>query len=434
MRRKTVEQIKNLFKSQNLISIVWFLFGLQLVTANVTKHSIYYQITGGLFILACFYLLVRDIGVKLEKHHLIDLARKNLYYIPYLIFVFYNILLLLFGNVFDFSNSLGMIKTISINLILYILIFNFLLLANDTDKLLKTYISSMAIANILILIIFWESILAGERLAFSWGDDVSTYQLFGISVRTAGPNGIAYYSAIALLLAVYVFLKQKGRTKYLYLFYIILFVFTIFTTGSRKGLLIIAIGAFFLPLLLTRKGKKFKLLYGLIGAISTIILLFLTQFIPFLYDMIGERLNRIVISIITGEVVDISMDTRIKLIEMATTYISANPIFGYGLDAFRKMGPWGIVTDNNYLDILVSSGFIGLIIYYSYAALVILDYLKIKEKDRLLNVFFMIFLINIFLDFFSVTYFERNFGYVNVMIFYILIRKKDETHWKKTSS
>lgn len=372
---------------------------------------------------------------KLEKQFFLDIVATNKYYVISFCFILYNFLLILLGNVHDVSNSIRMFKTICINLVLYILIFNFLMYANNREKLLKIYIHSMAISNILILFIFREAVLAGERLAFSWGDRVSSYELFGVEVITTGPNGIAYYSGIAFILTTYLLLKQKNNFKYLYLFYNFLFIITILATGSRKGLLIIAIGMFFLPLLVTKRSKKFKLLYGISGTITVAFLLLLTQIIPFLYDMIGARIERIFLSIFTGEVIDVSMDTRITLVDSALNLISANPLFGYGLDAFRIMGPWGIVTDNNYLDILVSSGIIGLIIFYAYAGFVIYDYFTIKEKSSLVKIFFLIFCINLFLDFFSVTYFERNFGFVNVMLFYILMQEKgrNRIEYKKIS-
>ena len=419
-----LNKIQLRLKSINFISIVWFLFVLQMVAGNVAKHSIYYQISGGLFILSSIIYLVKNLGFRWEKQYFMDLAAKNKYYIIFFCFIIYNALLIFLGNTANFSNSFGMLKTISINFILYVLIFNFLMLENHREKLIKLYVNAMVISNIIILFIFRESVMAGERLAFSWGNRVSSYQLFGVEVVTAGSNGIAYYSGVALILSVYIFLKLKDKIKYLYLSYILLFILTILTTGSRKGMLIIATGLIILPLLITKNSRKFKLIYGVSAFFAGVISLVLTQTIPFLYDMIGERIARIFLSIFTGEVIDVSMDTRITLVDSALNLISSNPIFGYGLDAFRVLGPWGIVTDNNYLDILVSSGIIGLLIFYTYAVFVIYDFITIKEKSDLVKIFFLIFCLNLVLDFFSVTYFERNFGFVNAMLFFVLMSEK----------
>ena len=101
-------------------------------------------------------------------------------------------------------------------------------------------------------------------------------------------------------------------------------------------------------------------------------------------------------------------------------------MWGYGLDAFRIIGPWGIVTDNNYLDILVSSGSIGFLIYYSFVVLVIWDYFTLKNKPDLVKILFSVFLLILIMEYGSVTYFERNVGIVYLLVFSIfkIERKK----------
>src|SRR5699024_4855189 len=122
------------------------------------------------------------------------------------------------------------------------------------------------------------------------------------------------------------------------------------------------------------KNKK-RIFYGAISVIFLIIVYFLIMNIPTFYDLIGSRVNELVNLALGRNVEDTSINTRMRLIEIAIDFFIDKPIFGYGLDSFRLIGPWWIVADNNYLEILVSSGIIGFLIYYSYVILVLKDYL-----------------------------------------------------------
>jgi O-antigen ligase len=305
--------------------------------------------------------------------------------------------------------------TIVINFVLFVLIYCFLTYVKDTEKLLKMYISIIALCDIIILFVFRGSLLSG-RLAFSWGDYVSSYKLLGIEVITDGSNGIAYFSAIAILFSTYLFIKKQNKIKYLLCDF--LFLFSILATGSRKGIIILVIGLLFLLNLLGKKSQK--IIYIMIAIAFIILLFYLIQTVPALYKIMGSRLEGLYNLVLRRDVNDSSISTRQRLIQQAISFIKKRPMIGHGLDAFRIMGPWGIVSDNNYLDILVSSGIFGFLIYYSYIPLVLHDYFKLKKKSDFCKIFFFVFLLNVIMELGQVTYFERNFGFFYAMLFYIL--------------
>lgn len=391
-------------------SVCWFLLALQLLMANITKHSVYYQISALMFMFSSFLYLFLHKGIRINK-----------YYIIIFIFIIYNLIIITLGDVINKTHSINMVKTISINLILLILFYSFIAYVHDTEKLLKLYVKISAITDIIILFIFRDTLNTG-RLAFSWADSVSSYKFFGIEVITAGSNGIAYFSAIAFLLSSYLFFI-KGN-KCIYLFYDLLFVCIILLTGSRKGIFILVIGFVCLINILSKHVKKVP--YIIVAIMIAISIYFLSQNIPLLYEIMGSRLNELFNLILKKQVSDSSINTRMRLIEMAIAFAKEHPIFGYGLDAFRILGPWGIITDNNYLEIIVSSGIVGFIIYYSYIIFVLRDYFLLKNKSKICKLFFIIFILNLIIEYGSVTYFERNFGFINAMLFYILQAEKKE--------
>ena len=403
--------------SLSISNICWFLFGLQVFMSNVTKHSIFYKLSASLFIGLCFLYLLTHKAIKINKYYLITL-----------VFVIYNAIFIFLGDVTNAYHSFQMLKTISINLVLYILTYSFLVYTSNTDKLIKLYINISALSNLVILFMFRDSLFTG-RLAFSWGNSVSSYQLFGINVITSGSNGIAYYSAIGFLFSAYLFLTNRKKVRYV--LFNLLFVFTIFATGSRKGLIILAVSCVFLINILNKKSKK--VVYGIIAIGLIILTYFLTKNVPALYEVIGSRMEELFNLILNKSVNDASINTRMTLIKIAVDFIKAQPIFGYGLDAFRIIGPWEIVSDNNYLDILVSSGIIGFIIYYSYVLLVLYDYWRIKKKSNICKIFFFVFILNLIMEYAQVTYFERSYGIINTMLFYILYNERKGDKNEKTS-
>lgn len=386
--------------------IIWLLFSLQFIVHNVAKHSLYYQIIAGLFIVVGFVFLYFHKAIIFSKYH-----------ISIILFIIYNLALILCGVTIDPGHSLRMVITVSLNLILSIIIYSYLVFADDTEKLLKIYIYSSLISIVIILYIFKDSLFLG-RLAFSWKDNLSSYKLLGLEVITAGPNLIAFFSAISFILATYLFMQKKMAR---YLLYDIIFLFTILITGSRKGMFVAAAG-FIITLLILSKGQK-KWMVIVSGLAFCALMYMLSQIIPALYNIMGSRLNELLNLIMGKPVADSSINTRLALIEMAIAYFRERPLFGYGLDSFRLMCPWNIVTDSNYLDIVISSGLVGGLIYYSYAIMVLYDYFSIKNKTEIYKIFFWLFILTLIIEFGSVTYFERTYVFMNTIHFYLLKKR-----------
>lgn len=388
-------------------SIIWFLLEAFLIFANIAKHSFLFQIAATIFIIICtIYLLNKKI--KISK-----------YFYPQLIFIIYNIVLIIAGAA-EFPNiSYDMVVTISINALLMILIFNFVINEKDINKLIRCYIAASFICSIVILFIYKNTLFTG-RLGFSWGSNISTYNLFGIPVSSSGSNGIAFLASIAASMLLYYVIQNKKSI--LYLLFSAPFIITILASGSRKGILYLCIGIL-LVLVIMNKGTKRAFLF-FVGIISCITLYMVIQSIPMIYQVSGTRFQEL-IHLFTGNAVDdASINTRISLINMGTEYFLKRPIFGYGLDAFRALCPWAIISDNNYLEILVSSGIIGAIIYYSYVFVILFDYVSIKNKSEISKIMFWLFTIILIMQFGSTTYYERNFDFFNVILFSVLYMNK----------
>jgi len=387
--------------------LCWLLLGAVLVAANIAKHSVVFQaVSAGYLVMSFFHLLVHN-AIRIIKYHIISM-----------LFILYNIILIFAGTVVNQSHSYDMVKTISINLFLSVMVYSLFLYTGDKMLMLKTYVNASVISAAVILYVFRGSLFSG-RLAFSWGEAVSDYSLLGIRVITAGSNGIGLFSSIAFILSTYLLLRSQ---KIRYFFYDILFMITVLATGSRKGLIILILGFFLLINLMYQRKKKLIIIS--IGIVSCILLYYLIIVVPALYEVMGSRVEEFIHLIWKGESSDTSINTRIRLLEIGSAMFRQKPIFGYGLDAFRVICPWGIVTDNNFLEIVVSSGILGFFLYYSYVPVVFYDYIKIQEKSEIVKLFFWIFLLLLCLEYGSVIYFERNYDLIHCMLFFVLFFEK----------
>lgn len=69
--------------------------------------------------------------------------------------------------------------------------------------------------------------------------------------------------------------------------------------------------------------------------------------------------------IIRGTSNDLSVASRYKMIEFGLNCFRESPIVGHGIDAFKNLYPYKeAYAHNNYIELLVDVGIIGLIIYY----------------------------------------------------------------------
>lgn len=385
----------------------WMLLGVMMVFANIAKHSVIFQTSSGAFLIVSFFYLLLKKAIRIAKYHLITL-----------LFIVYNIILILLGIAVDAEHSYKMVVTVSLNLLLSVLVYSMFVYFNDVGRMLRTYVNVSVISVIVILFVYRDSLFGG-RLAFSWGDTVSNYNLFGINVITAGSNGIGFFSSIAFIVSSYLFITSR-RSRYF--FYDVLFAVTILATGSRKSLVILILGLFLVITIVFEKSKKW--LYISIGAGLCVLLYLLMTSIPALYEVMGSRMEELFHLLMNQKVSDSSINTRMRLIEISMEFFKQRPVFGYGLDAFRVIGPWGIITDNNYLEIAVSSGVIGLVIYYSYTVFAFLDYIRLQKKSNVCKLFFGIFVLILAMEYGSVIYFERSFDFVHTMLFFILFIEK----------
>ncbi|MGH4140377.1 O-antigen ligase family protein [Clostridium sp.] len=311
----------------------------------------------------------------------------NYYFLLYVLFIIYNFFNISENKAIDSIVASAMLRTLVLNLILYFFMFNYVVLRNNLFVTIRQFINVTMLLTVIIVAISLPTLFK-DRLG----------NAIGINA-----NEIAIYAAISFLMVLFNYLKlntRKDLRKLMWFGIVVLF------TGSRKGLLMMAIG-YVIILYLLYPRKKFKHTVSIM--LMVVICYLLIMNVPTLYNIIGNRVQAGFSMFSSNEIEEGSLVSRISYINLGWDYIKDNPWRGYGLDCFALIdGSYGVYSHNNFIEILFSSGIIGFVIYYINYIIIIIKgfHMKVEEKSYT-KLFTTITLILIFAEYGMVTYFDR---------------------------
>lgn len=204
-------------------------------------------------------------------------------------------------------------------------------------------------------------------------------------------NTIGMNVAISALIAIFLIKNSKIKlVRFYYVLLIILFTLIALLTGSKKALFILF---FSISLYIILSSKKYKISKSLIILFLGSLGFYLIFNVPFLYEVLGSRIDSFLADFTGTGVTDRSTVLRMSMIEQGINFFQQQPIFGYGINNFRHL--FGQVTGsyeyahNNYIELLVGIGMIGTLIYYT-GHLYILKKTFMKSDNWLAFVFVII--------------------------------------------
>ena len=258
---------------------------------------------------------------------------------------------------------------------------------NKLITMLQILVISYSIFNVVI----WQKSAGGHwlivvvaALAACTLSFIEPTKYIGADGRMHGTVGNANLLALLLITAtvvsvVYTFIFKKIILKLLatgiafFLFYMVI------ETGSRKGM---AGGVILLCIVMSVFSQflyhvsKTKFLIGIVAGVC--VLIAAGGYV--LSSQHGHRLSGLVEAADRGDISDAdrSMAGRIMMYEVALNTSLENPVFGIGLNNFREVRPVqafaskiGSYSHSNYLELLVSTGFLGMVFYVSiYGAII----------------------------------------------------------------
>jgi O-antigen ligase len=290
------------------------------------------------------------------------------------------------------------IKALLINLAALGLISSIIQTEKDIIQLLRLIVYAIAINAFYILFhldfsLIGEVQIGAELLGGRWNGNT-----IGIMMSLS--------SLISLVLIKF---EAKRHNKSVYILSIILTTIIALFTGSRKAVFFILFGFTMYTMM---KSKKNKIINFIKASIILLVAYQAIMNIPGLYKVLGIRLEGLISNFTGKGTVDHSTVLRMEYIEYGIEWFKSNPIFGYGINNYRVLlgKEIGTVTysHNNYIELLVGVGIIGIIIYYSGYLYVLINISKsaFKKKDPLFILLFIMLIAVLIAQYGFVTYYD----------------------------
>lgn len=230
---------------------------------------------------------------------------------------------------------------------------------------------------------------------------------------------VASFFGILSIITFYFVFIEKNTKCYVYIFQIVVTVLS----GSKKGLILI-----FVPVILYffKIGLKSIRNFTIFVVVLLIIVVAIFK-VPLLYNVIGYRildaLNELgmVQDVILPEsaIIDESTKKRVEMMETAWKMFSQKPILGWGWNAFAILAGYGYYCHNNYLEIMVSMGIVGFLIYYAMPMTLLAGSIMQTDKNKRFLCISLIFSM-LFLDISSITIYDQVIVYFIYAFLFLL--------------
>lgn len=337
----------------------------------------------------------------------IILKRENIFYInkmilSYFIFTIFCLASVFWAVNFDYSSEyMFKLLVICINLIV---IYNLFRLYNLENTILYG----------IILGSFYNYLIA-------FGIIHVNYEIYEFN-RFVGSVGNSNKLAIVMLLSIFssLILLTIIKNNWLKIFFylnILLASYGIFLSASKKAIILGPI-----LLLATFDKKSFKLKNIFISLVSLItIFIIVSQFIDFTLlsdklSLLEKRFSGLTGFALGNDFVDYSTKERAMLLVKGFELFQDTPLIGVGIDNFRHF--FRLYAHNNYLELLVDIGIIGLVLYYLIYILIIKQLINMNNS-YLKKYFIVTIFIFLIMDFTTVTYSVKLIIFTLLYIFYV---------------
>jgi O-antigen ligase len=244
-------------------------------------------------------------------------------------------------------------RRLAISVIQVVLFGNLLLpYFRDLEANIHIFLHGIMIAAFALLFRIFVSTPLDVLLATRWGSTVSI-----------NANQVGLILAFGSLVALYYGITLR---KLVFLLPALIFGLSSLFSGSRKAIVIIVLGSLIL-ILLTRKATFSSIFELSISLLVLLGILYLSFTWEPLYKVLGNRIETLVSFFTEGET-DGSTSVRFEMIEKGWEMALERPVLGHGLASFAELAGYGFYAHNNYIELLFSLGFVGLLWYYIFIA------------------------------------------------------------------
>lgn len=378
---------------------------ISLFTPNTLNDLVY--IMTFLTIISVYKLLVSSTFRR-------ALTTKTTYSFLVWLIVFFLFIILHYYIFPKYHNSFSLIKTFRI--LAPIIIFVIWTASIPSNLLLQFVGKCSVIITVPIIIVLLNSIGLSELLIGSRFGDADVI------------NGNVIASNMMVLFFFSLFIAINNKQWRLFTIIILLLIsLLIMITGCRRG--IFGIIVMFLGMLYIYGEKhKFKILC--IVTIFSVIMLYLMFNVQVLFDVAGIRILKTfsdfgLYSNNSLNLTDNSADLRTGFVPTAISYFIQNPILGNGMNYFIATNPFNnqlqsYNTHSNYLELLVSYGIVGFIIYFSFIFKTFIKVFRRRNYNNVFKVVLLFFIIDfLIIETTTTVFYTYTIFYI---IFYVLSR------------
>lgn len=277
----------------------------------------------------------------------------------------------------NIANSLDLYKTIGIRMVFIWYIFLVIHTVDDINLIIKYYIA----ANIIMLLFIIFNVSVGDLIHTKLGSEVLG--------KDWNANSIGFTLAVSMALLFY--LRNRHRKSKKLFCTILMFIMGVFLIITQSKTSILSIFTSILVYLYVKNRKKTLYFLKRFFFIS-IVLYFLLQ-IPYVQENIVSHFIGAFKTILDRNsdenIADRSSYLRIMMIQCGINWFKSRPILGYGISNYSILfaktpiniyGTGGTYSHNNYIELLVCTGIIGFIVYYSIYMIVIRK-LAVKKNE-----------------------------------------------------
>ena len=272
----------------------------------------------------------------------------------------------------------------------------------DESEYIDGYLQAIMISGIIVsayTVVFFG--VDRLRVATEVGGRFDSEEIF------ASANAIGMWMAICTIVFVYKIVNTKFKLWYLLG---IAPIIMLAVSQSRTALIEALVGVALIILFKTQESKRVSkkignLIFGLI--VLALAGYALTQFDLFagLYDRVRSALG------LSAQKKEGSWEMRQQMIQIGLQQFKKTPIFGIGF------GSTHVLTDrylghntylhNNFVEVLVSGGIIGFVLYYSMHWFVIKILWKLRALDKNVQLPLILMIVHLLSDFGTVSFYKK---------------------------
>lgn len=382
------------WKIDNVLNILFDISFLLYIVAYVYYFDNAIANSGMIRMVATLAMLITG-SLEVLKNN--KLVRLNSYILSYMLFMAFCLL----SSIWAYDSHLATRSfPVMLRIVILFVFLNYRIVNDaDTERLLDVYL----IAVIVVILIVMNDMIEYYNK--------NTFLLYRFGIIGNNPNIISMLSVFCTVICNHKY--KVGDKKKLYVVLLIFYIFIIFVCRSKKGILGLAIGLFFVSYYRNLGNKRLtRVMYFALIVLALYVML---MRVPYFYNRIGYRFDEL-FDLLAGRTSGMNSTTnRAELILQGFRLWMQHPIWGIGINNFAikqsvHAGTY-YYSHCNYIELLSGIGLIGFFIYYYYPFKCLIT--KIGNADDLRIALKTICLLILFFDIATV-----NFQEMYVLVFY----------------